>query len=86
MLQLARLQYKVKFKFKNRIFQSLQEHTYENKSAEQFENHIEPSNICLTSAEESQQSARYFSLLSKLRRLLTQCRHNHLTDFTRKFL
>ena len=50
-----------------------------------FEDHHESNNIHPTSAEEFRQSARYSFLLSKLRRLLTQFRHNRLTNVAWKF-
>ena len=86
MLQQAILHYKVEFKFKNMIFQSWKEHTFIYQQAEMFEDHHESNNIHPTSAEEFRQSARYSSLLSKLRRLLTQFRHNRLTNVAWKFL
>ena len=51
-----------------------------------FEDHHESNNIHPTSAEEFRQSARYSSLLSKLRRHLTQFRHNRLTNIAWNFL
>ena len=57
-----------------------------HQQAEMFEDHHESNNIHPTSAEEFRQSERYSSLLSKLRRLLTQFRHNRLIDFAWKFL
>ena len=86
MLQQAILHYKVEFKFKNIIFQSWKEHTFKYNQAEMFEDHHESNNVHPTSAEEFRQSAQYSSLLSKLLHLLTQFRHNRLTNVAWKFL
>ena len=79
-LQQALLQYQGKLKLINQVFRVWQEHTFLYENADKLQDHHETQHTCLTPAEIFRQSAQYLALRSKLRRILTQFRHNRLTD------